>query len=517
MTHAGAASIPMLDHLQRKRYPSRRSERGQVLILTLMLMLVGVGAGLLIYNLPRPAEQNIQRDKITAAALAEAKLALIGFATGVNLTSSRRPGDLPCPDLKDNGEAESSCGSAAGSNQAQRLGRLPWKTLGLPDLRDGYGERLWYAVSNNFKNNFRTTCTSPGQAGCLNSDARGTITVRDSTGNVINDGANPDQFTPSGVIAVIFAPGAILQRQGAAGAQDRSCTGGICNPANDTAGVCTSSPFTLTPKCNPINYLDILTGVEDNADFTDGSSTNGFINGVIRDASNNAVVNDRLISITYNDLMPALQRRVAKEVLNCLNDYAALTQNGGPTNGRYPWAVPVNDWPTYTDKVNTRFGRLPDTPFSDTPLGVPGGVAVSSCPTTSPPTVCMKDTWPPGLCNIPGSWWTNWKEIVFYGVADEYQPADPNLMSGVPASGGCGSCLRVDPPSSSDDKRVVVAVAGKRLSDAAYNQGNDQPRSSTSDKQDPRNYLEGENESGSVNRYEQQPISASFSDFLLYR
>jgi hypothetical protein len=26
----------------------------------------------------------------------------------------------------------------------QRMGRLPWKTLRLPDLRDGHGERLWY-------------------------------------------------------------------------------------------------------------------------------------------------------------------------------------------------------------------------------------------------------------------------------------------------------------------------------------------------------------------------------------
>ena len=108
--------------------------------------------------------------------------------------------------------------------------------------------------------------------------------------------------------------------------------------------------------------------------------------------------------------------------------------------------------------------------------------------------------------------------MVFYGVADAYQPADPILMSGVPASVGCiiGSCLRVNPPSSSYNKRVVVIVAGKRLSNAAYSPGNDQPRSSTSDKQNRRNYLEGDNDSGS-NSYEQQPISASFSDFLLYQ
>ena len=76
---------------------------------------------------------------------------------------------------------------------------------------------------------------------------------------------------------------------------------------------------------------------EDNADFIDGiGAANGFIRGVIRDAGGNAIVNDRLIVITYQDLMPALQSRVAKEVLNCLAAYAANPQN----NGRYPWAAP---------------------------------------------------------------------------------------------------------------------------------------------------------------------------------
>ena len=44
--------------------------------------------------------------------------------------------------------------------------------MGLDDLRDGDGERLWYAVSNNFKYNFRTACAAPGDPGCLNSDSR---------------------------------------------------------------------------------------------------------------------------------------------------------------------------------------------------------------------------------------------------------------------------------------------------------------------------------------------------------
>ncbi len=396
------------------------------------------------------------------------------------------------------------------------MGRLPWKTLRLPDLRDGDGERLWYAVSNNFKNNTRTSCANPGDLGCLNSDSRGTITVRNTAGTVIYDGSNPDAFTPSGVIAVIFSPGGILKRQGAAASQDRGClgTGASCT----AAGVCNSSLLTDTPKCNPVNYLDVLLDalnnlVEDNADFTNGNNTNGFINGVIRDAGGNVIVNDRLTVITYNDLMPVLQRRVAKEVLNCLTTYASVAQN----MGRYPWAAPVATvTPPYADAYDTRFGRVPVT-LDNTALGTSGGVANTSCPSTSPPTVCMSNSWPTACGITQGTWWTNWKEMVFYGVANYYRPIDPLLNSGVPAGSSCdgsSNCLLVDPPSTAVDKRVAVVVAGKRLSGVASGQ----PRTSVANKQNPANYLEGTNVNGATSyTYEVQPISASFNDFLLYQ
>lgn len=491
--------------------PQRSTQRGQVLLV--ILAILGIGFGVAFYTFVSPKSSSIDRDKITAAALARAKEALIGYAASVDVSpfcgsppNCLRMGDLPCPDTNDSGLKGTSCGNAAGTTgQTSRIGRLPWKSLGLPDLRDGDGERLWYAVSNNFKYNTRTTCAAPGDAGCLNSDTRGTITVRDSSGNVINDGSNPDPFTPSGVIAVIFAPGAVLQRQGAANAQDRSCTGGSCT----AAGICTSSPLTNTAKCNPINYLDVLTGVEDNADFTDSSNSNGFINGVIRDAAGNTIVNDRLITITYQDLMPVLQRRVAKEVINCLTTYASLLQN----SGRYPWAAPVTDVsPPYVDATNTRFGRVPDT------LSNTGGTG-SMCPGNSN---CMSSSWPVSCSITQGNWWTNWKEMVFYGLASAYAPASPtgSWWSGygpVPAGGPCGGgseCLLVNPPSAAIDKRVVVAVAGKRLSGVAGGQ----PRTSTANKQDPAHYLEGTNDNTATSyTYEVQPMSASFNDFLLYQ
>ena len=81
-------------------------------------------------------------DKITSTALAQAREALIGRA----VSDKERPGSLPCPDFDDNGEAVNGSCSVT-------VGRLPWKTLGLPDLRDGEGNRLWYALASELRDN----------------------------------------------------------------------------------------------------------------------------------------------------------------------------------------------------------------------------------------------------------------------------------------------------------------------------------------------------------------------------
>jgi hypothetical protein len=478
-----------------------KGQRGQALLAMLVILVLGLSAA--IYALVRPTSSTVERDKITAAALAQAKVALIGYAAGVsNLAGGERPGDLPCPDSNDSGAP----GTPNCNTQALRIGRLPWKTLGVDDLRDGDGERLWYAVSTNFKNSTRTTCAAPGDAGCLNSDTRGTITVRNNAGTVIHDGSNPNAFTPSGVIAVIFAPGAILQRQGAGTTQIRDCSGAGCGFAD----TCNS---TATPKCNPVNYLDVLSGVEDNSSFTDGSNSDGFINGVIRDANGNLIVNDRLITITYDDLMPLLQRRVAKEALNSLTAYASAN------NGRYPWAAPMTDVTSpYSDNTGERFGRLPDT-MAATVVGLGGVVATTVCSLL--PALCMSSSWPLAASITQGSpgWWMNWKNMVFYGVAEAYAPAVTAtlipLTASIPASSGCGSCLVVNPPSPAANQRVVVAVAGKRLSGVSGGQ----PRLTTANQQNAANYLEGENGNNTATSYiyEDSATSTSFNDILLYQ
>jgi type II secretory pathway pseudopilin PulG len=485
-----------------------RGQRGIALLVVLALLTLLVGA--VMFGFAGDLAQN-RKQQQTTDALAKAKEALIGFAAGVNLNPSPscagapncvRPGDLPCPDSDNDGVAEGSCGNAVGTTgQTARLDRLPWKTLGLEDLRDGDGERLWYAVSNNFKYNVRTICATHGDPGCLNSGSPGTITVRGNDGAIIYDGA-----TVSGAIAVVIAPGAVLQRQGSASPQDRSPAG-----VND-----------------PANYLDIGNG-EDNKDFVDSSNTNGFINGLVYDASRNVIVNDRVLSVTYTDLMPILEHRVAKEVRNCLTGYAA------GSHGRYPWAARIDDSAAgdFSSKQGYRFGRIPEQ-FDDTLLGqIPAGgplAGVVSFVCGLTPAVCMSNSWPSPAatpaCNIPvGSWWVNWKEQVFYGVAAAYAPAvivqlvPPALT--VPPPGGCGipgNCMTVNPPSATEDKQVVVIVAGKQLASVAGGQ----PRGTTAQKSDPANYLEGANATNVPNApsnftFTQQPGGASFNDYLLFQ
>src|SRR5512139_882689 len=264
-----------------------------------------------------------QRAATTDRALAIAREALIAHAASRPLDEIVGPGYLPCPDLDDDGWAEPTCGSLTGeTGQWQRLGRLPWKTLGLPDLRDAFGERLWYAVSSKHKG-LLNCAASPACLDMGPEAAIGTITVRDAAGNVLHDGTAAGPYEPGkgGAVAVIIAPGPPLVRWTGLGksgtAQDRTCEEGSCN----AAGRCLTEPPTLTPKCNPANYLDRAPGPaysdEDNARFVDRNDAagrplnrDGFILGPVLDHDGTVWVNDRLAVISYDDLMPRAMRRV---------------------------------------------------------------------------------------------------------------------------------------------------------------------------------------------------------------
>lgn len=293
---------------------ANKKQKGAALII-FAVVLVLAAMTFLVFQLDGGGVK-VERDKKTAAALAEAKSALIGYAlkSGV-LTGQARPGDLPCPDNHPLGDFNEGRSSPC---PLDVVGRLPWKTLGISDLRDGDGERLWYAVSSTFKNNPRSPI--------LNSDMFGNITLRDTSGIIVNNG-----HVESRAIAVIIAPGSSLTRQDGV-VQNRSVDN--YNQANQ--------------------YMDNFDSAdnsrdEDNSNFV-GGVANGFINGIIKDVSNNVVINDRLLAINYTDLMPSIEKKVANEIKKILNGLGGL-----------PWAAPFTN-PTVSNNnfvpVNNTIGGL---------------------------------------------------------------------------------------------------------------------------------------------------------------
>lgn len=219
----------------------RATQNGQALLA--LLVILGIGFAAAIYGLVSPASLTIEPDKITNAALAQAKEALIGYAA----RDSNRPGSLPCPDTDNNGSAQLFSGSYC----PRDVGRLPWRTLGLPDLRDGSGERLWYAVSRDFSRN-------PTGAPALNTNSAGQLTI---------SGTAP----ANNVIAIVFAPGLVVGSQ-----------------ARDTANVNTVA-----------HYLE-------GGNEASGATT--FTTGAV-----SATFNDKLLAVTTDALFYVVEMRVARE------------------------------------------------------------------------------------------------------------------------------------------------------------------------------------------------------------
>jgi hypothetical protein len=458
-------------------FPHR--QHGGALVAFAALLLVTLAAALTT-ALARSAT-GPHRDRISDRALATAREALIAYAAGRAIDEVVGPGYLPCPDLDDDGWAESTCGSLSGEvGQSQRLGRLPWKTLGLPDLRDGHGERLWYAVSTKYKG--LLNCAASSACVDMNPDALlGTITVRDPTGAVAHDGRSANLLEPDrgGAVAVVIAPGAPLERWEDAGGisrtmQERSCAGGRCN----AAGHCLTDPPSLTAKCNPVNYLDRAPGPapreEDNARFVDRSDNrsgngDGFIRGPVVSGDGVLHVNDRLAVISYNDLVPRIMGRVAQEVAQCLRRYAARPESAG----RYPWPAPLcrsadpDPALRWADATGVLFGRIPDTPFAATRADSGDR---------------MLDHWPAvaDACHIADAagrtsgrgaftWWSAWKRFVFYALAANRRPAAAAMP--LPCdSAGCLQVIDDGQGSAAADRLFAVIVAGAPLATASVTQ-----------------------------------------------
>jgi hypothetical protein len=177
---------------------------------------------------------------------------------------------------------------------------LPWRTLGLPDLRDGNGERLWYAVSSEFARN-----PSCGAACPLNSDTKGALTVITGTSPTLN------------VIAIVFAAGQTV------GGQNRSA-------ANEN---------------NVAHYLE-------------GGNETGIGTSTFVSAATTDTFNDRLLLLNGADVMTPVEMRAAREILTLLWAYRSFS-----ACACYPWADRTdNNTTNGVSDDNYLAGRVPLLP-----------------------------------------------------------------------------------------------------------------------------------------------------------
>lgn len=443
---------------------------GAALMAMLVIVVVGISA-MLISSLSAARLKNA-RQKTISSALAQAKEALVSYAVTYGDTHAGQVhGYLPCPDIdgKDisGNPAEGSTKLSCGAKNVSSIGRLPWKTLELPALRDGDGECLWYAIAGNYKNNPKTDL--------MNWDNNGLFEILDANGATI----------AQNVAAVVFAPGSAL------GSQSRAPDG--------AAPVCGGN-YTAS------NYLD-------NAAVSDiANAISQFRLGA--SAQMNDQINDQMIFITKDDIFNAIMRRsdfadparnplrlMARRAAECIADYGRRN-SAGVADKRLPWPGilfdPAEDYWTsgnYDDESGLLSGRLP--------FRVNASDSATSNAIVSPHYQLKSDgSNCPGVPEWPAyyPWWANWKDHLFYALADSFKPGG--------GSAACGVCLTVN---STGTHAAVVAFSGKKLAG--------QTRASGADRLNFANYLEGRNFTNHPNTpgngdYQSGAETGSFNDVL---
>lgn len=307
-------------------------QRGSALLLILLLLGV-VGAFFAVRTLNEVA---IERDKVTAAALAQAKDALIGYAVSYRDTHAGEVnGHLPLPDLGSNVNTFADEGRTAGNFAGNAvnlsaLGRLPWRTLGIAPLRDSKGECLWLAVAGSFQ--------EAQKSPYMNWDTLGHWDTFQSDGTAAGTVSNLASAHQRPAAAV-FSPADVLpgQVRAPAGAALVTECGGNYAARNylDT--------FNAQPQLNNIvNYL----GGANNATGNYAAAPKPLLMGPVFDPASRApLVNDRMLTITPEEIFQAVKRR---------NDFAAFVGtllSAATTNLAI---LPVPDTWNFTNPVPTR-------------------------------------------------------------------------------------------------------------------------------------------------------------------
>ena len=309
-----------------------QKQKGVALIL--MAFIIGLGVSAYLLHALDPQRLRLEQEKKTVESLNAAKQALIAWSVSHPL----HPGQMPFPDrleiVNPNYDGFSDCPpvGAAFSNPISYqllIGQLPVFGQTLPcvipllglgkDFRDAQGNRFWYAVSRNLVYDYEHAEAPVINPGMINPNPitglydsppyqrqTGTtaypwLRVLDRNGTLISDR----------VAAVIIAPSDPI------GGQNRTA---------------------LSPATEYLDTFNIGAITYSNADYT--KPDEDFIIG--EDSRNIPIsdttfvqpynFNDKLVYITIDELIAALNNRAATEASNLLKMYKAKT-------GQFPYAA----------------------------------------------------------------------------------------------------------------------------------------------------------------------------------
>ena len=458
---------------------NRQGQRGAALLLMMLVIVVGASAVLVSKLNQNAAKQaNLAR---TQSALAEAKGALLAYASSIAAASPGVVVELPCPDLDGSGvtgDGEAHTDNCGGSGISV-LGRLPWRTLNMHAPHDGAYECLWYVVSGEYK--AAGSSTSP----MINPDTNGQLQVFQQESGAMIEGTVASERP----IAILMAPGKPVsgQTRQISSSPSQQCSGN----------------FTAT------DYLegDSGTGIS-NAVILGAVGIDQFVHSSFEQPG----LNDRIVTVSRVELADQLFARhdfenrirgLTQSIAQCVAAYGAAN-TGGVGDHRLPWAAPValGDYRAddqYDDSNTMNLsGRLAD--FVDDSNSMTGNSIIRVLSNCSAATV-------PGWTAEANQLWQNWKDHFFYFVAEDFSP-----VSSVPNV--CGNCISVN---GIGQYAAVILFANRRLS--SLNQLRDYPPIDSDTRNDVRNYLEGSNSLshphlGGVANLDSRPADNSFNDIL---
>jgi hypothetical protein len=344
------------------RHKSINQQKGAALIL--MAFIIGLASIAYLLHTLDPARLRAEQDRKTMQSLNAAKQALIAWS----VNHPNTPGLMPYPDRNNDGNYDDTSDCYAPNNSFDAkftIGRLPlFKSdpncvnaknvvnIGVAgDFRDGTGERLWYEVSRNLLHDYDSVGNTVinGTSPIINPSIVNTPThkwfiVRDRNGAIISDR----------VAAVIIAPGS------PSGIQDRS--GGINNADAylDKIVMADGTPYKNYTYYDPAVSLlaqEFIIG-DDYRAVAKNDPT--YKNQAIEPY----YYNDKLVYITIDELMAAIEKRAGEEVRANLTAYAKL-------NGNYPFAanlggVGANTTRAYRCSTGKLIGALPVDNPADT-------------------------------------------------------------------------------------------------------------------------------------------------------